>query len=123
MDSDRKDMGLSQELARLEGQRRGECWRAREVEVALIEALLFYADPGTWFAVSLWTDQPCGAISEDYGEIEGLGQKPGQCAREALAALYAPEELAETVALRPVDRRSQMRDDDVDDAFGWKAGR
>lgn len=75
---------LARELARLEGQRRGERWRAREVEEALAEALLFYADECTWWAVSLWGDFPCGDITKDLGEVDG-DLRPGQRAREALA--------------------------------------
>jgi hypothetical protein len=101
------------------GRLAGELWRVAEREAALIEALMFYAFPSTWFGVSLWPDQPCGAIVDDLGGTEELGRPtPGQLARETLAAIYAPEYWADTVARRPPDRSGQMADAEVDAAFG-----
>ncbi len=103
------------------GRLAGELWREAEHEAALIEALMFYAFPSTWFGVSLWSDEPCGAIAEDEGYDEGLDRMvPGQLARETLAGLYAPEHYAGVVEMRPPDRRAQMVDAEVDAAFGGK---
>lgn len=47
------------------------------------EALDFYADPTTYFAVGFFPDPPAGAFMEDFSETE-LGLKPGKRARKAL---------------------------------------
>lgn len=57
---------------------------------ALKEALEFYADPTTYFAIGFWPDPPCGEFaedfSEDHGSDEAPGFRPGKRAREALHA-------------------------------------
>ncbi len=52
----------------------------------LVEVLAFYADPETWFAVSLLGDRPCGPIADDHGKTghPQLPVKPGKRARKAL---------------------------------------
>ena len=47
------------------------------------DALEFYADPGTYFAIGFFPDRPCGDFMEDFDETE-FGMKPGKMAREAL---------------------------------------
>jgi hypothetical protein len=60
-------------------------WQERER--ALREALEFYADPDTYFAIALIGDPPHGPFLDDVGS-DG---KPGSMARAALAA--SPDEL------------------------------
>lgn len=40
----------------------------RRQKAVLLEALAFYGDPETYFAVALMCDPPCGEISEDFDE-------------------------------------------------------
>ena len=61
-----------------------------DVNREIVEALAFYADPETYFAVGFFPDPPCGDFMEDFSETH-LGMKPGKRAREALAALAAKE--------------------------------
>jgi hypothetical protein len=49
----------------------------------VVEALAFYADPDTWFAVGLFPDPPNGPIMDDFSEWDGR-QRPGDRARTAL---------------------------------------
>jgi hypothetical protein len=58
----------------------------------VLDALEFYAEPLTYFAVSVLSDPPSGAIMEDFSrverEIDGvIVNVPGKMAREALEAL------------------------------------
>jgi len=61
-------------------------------EGRLVEALEFYADPETYFAISFLYDPPCGEFADDFEELSGeLGHpdgsewtKPGKRARAAL---------------------------------------
>lgn len=64
-------------------------WAERE---ALREALGFYANPETYFAIGMFPDPPCGAFMEDFSETDDLGLKPGKLARAALARLDAQTE-------------------------------
>jgi len=50
----------------------------------LIETLLFYADPETYFAIGFFPDPPCGDFIRDFSETIALGRKPGKRAREVL---------------------------------------
>lgn len=65
--------------------------RADEQEkiAVLREALEFYADPGTYHALMIWADPPCGEFIEDYSEDHGdpfyERAMPGKTARAALA--------------------------------------
>lgn len=59
------------------------------------EALEFYADPGTYFAVAMLGDPPCGPFMDEaeWSETDDLGWKPGNRARTDVAridALVAP---------------------------------
>lgn len=49
----------------------------------LLDALCFYADPDTYFAIMIMTDPPCGEFSEDFEEIDE-GYRPGKLARKVL---------------------------------------
>ncbi len=49
----------------------------------LLEALAFYADPNTYFAIGFLPDPPNGEFMGDFSVTE-LGQKPGKLAREVL---------------------------------------
>ena len=62
--------------------------------IKLVEALTFYADPETYFAVSVFGDPPCGAFASDIGTLEYLDDhgnvvdtehRPGEYARTVLA--------------------------------------
>lgn len=60
----------------------------------VIDALAFYGDPDTWFAVAVFGDRPCGEITEDWSEHGDINypegdQRPGKRAREALASWIA----------------------------------
>ena len=50
---------------------------------ALMEAVDFYANPETYFAIAFISDPPCGAFVEDFSET-ALGMKPGKKARQAM---------------------------------------
>ena len=54
----------------------------------LREALAFYADPDTYFAIAFWPDPPCGDFIEDFSEDHGdpfyNRAMPGRTARDAL---------------------------------------
>lgn len=79
-------------------QRNQEMQRATRLEEqneTLREALAFYADPETYFAIAFMADPPCGEFADDFEELDGaLGHpdggawtKPGKRAREAYAAV------------------------------------
>lgn len=53
----------------------------------LIEALGFYADPSTYFAIGFFPDHPCGDFINDFSKTDDLGMKPGKRARKALKKL------------------------------------
>jgi hypothetical protein len=55
----------------------------------ILDALHFYADPETYFAISLIPDPPCGDFIEDFSETPELGMKPGKKAREVLNVLLS----------------------------------
>lgn len=46
----------------------------------LIDALIFYADPETYFAIGFFPDPPCGDFVNDFDETG----KPGALARKTL---------------------------------------
>jgi len=54
----------------------------RELLLKMDEALAFYADPETYFAVAFLSDPPAGPFMEDFSETD-LGMKPGKLARNA----------------------------------------
>jgi hypothetical protein len=67
-----------------------------EQRETLANALDFYADPDTWFAVAVVGDPPCGEISEDWSthgspDYEHGDERPGKKAREALAAVFGED--------------------------------
>lgn len=50
------------------------------------EALEFYADPETYFAIGFFPDPPCGEFMDDFEDVgPQLGSKPGKRARRALS--------------------------------------
>jgi hypothetical protein len=57
----------------------------------LIEALEFYADPESYWAIMIIGDQPCGEfaedISDDYEHPAIIGPRPGKTARTALNSI------------------------------------
>ena len=58
----------------------------------LKEALLFYADPGSYFAIGFLSDAPCGDFINDFSTIPGSYYndiaRPGKLAREILLETY-----------------------------------
>ncbi len=60
----------------------------------MIQALTFYADPETYFAIGFMGDPPHGPFLEDFEEIDGA-HRPGKKARAALdeTAAISPEDL------------------------------
>lgn len=54
----------------------------------LEDALAFYADPSTYFAIGFFPDPPCGDFMDDFEDCSrldpNLGKEPGRKAREAL---------------------------------------
>ena len=59
--------------------------RYKNERAELVEALTFYADPETYFAIAFMADPPCGPFVDDLDETE-LGDKPGKRARYVLAS-------------------------------------
>lgn len=72
-----------------------------------IDALEFYADPDSYFAISILADRPAGAFADDFSEDDWTREcdfdrpMPGKRAREALKRLAErfPATGAEEVAL------------------------
>jgi len=60
----------------------------RDVIKELREALCFYADPESYFAIGFLPDSPCGEFIEDFSEVEeayiGKTVRPGKLAREVI---------------------------------------
>jgi hypothetical protein len=48
------------------------------------EALDFYGDPETYYAVAVIPDPPCGDFVNDFSEVDGV-LRPGKRAREVLS--------------------------------------
>lgn len=63
----------------------------------VVEALLFYADPATYFAIGFFPDPPCGEFMEDIEETE-IGQKPGKRARAAIQEVLRDRSVEEPSA-------------------------
>lgn len=61
----------------------------------LSEALHFYADPETYFAIMMVGDSPCGPIIDDFSDDHGHpqldGNRCGKTAREALKEAFGKE--------------------------------
>jgi len=62
------------------------CAAAESRLARLVEALEFYADPTTYFAIGFFPDPPNGEFMDDFDETE-LGHKPGKLARTVLREL------------------------------------
>lgn len=67
---------------------------------ALIAALAFYADPGTYHAAAFWFDPPTGGFDEDFDENHGDDfyerPMPGAQARAALAKWFEATRAADS---------------------------
>lgn len=59
----------------------------KELINKMIDALMFYADPSTYFAIGVIPDPLCGEFINDFSETE-IGYKPGKLARETLEEIY-----------------------------------
>ena len=76
------------------GQRRQiEKWKdevklARRVAGIAMDALTFYGDPDTYWAIGFVCDRPCGDLRKDFEIIDGRA-RPGKRARRALSKLKA----------------------------------
>lgn len=65
----------------------------KEAHNDMVEALIFYANPDTWFATCLIGDPPCGDIAEDFDVPVVWGddsQRPGAQARAVLLKHFGP---------------------------------
>jgi hypothetical protein len=60
-----------------------------ETIAKLREALSFYADPGSYHAISFMLDRPCGGFADDFSDDHGddfyRRRMPGALARRVLA--------------------------------------
>lgn len=77
----------------------------RELILKLVNALNFYGDPETWFAVLLFPDPPNGPIMEDFSKTPVYGVKPGKRARRVLGPAMARE----LNRRWPVPKKKKMR--------------
>lgn len=84
-----------EELEQWKAMYRDKC--SLEVFIKLVNALMFYADPDTYFAISVLPDPPCGGFADDFGEIEYFDDqdqlvetvlRPGEHARSALEDIF-----------------------------------
>ena len=64
----------------------------KQLAVAL-DALEFYANPETYFAIMFLCDPPAGDFAKDTGPTD-LGVKPGKKARRAIRKIVAIPRLA-----------------------------
>lgn len=59
-----------------------------EIIKKLVVALAFYAEPGTYHAISFIADRPCGGFGDDFAEDHGDDfyerAMPGDLARKTL---------------------------------------
>lgn len=66
---------------------------------ALVRALIFYADPDSYFAIGMFPDRPCGAFINDCAmpdeNVWGHCARPfhGKRARAVLTLHFGPEPL------------------------------
>jgi hypothetical protein len=58
-------------------------------QIEILNALQFYADPFTYFAIGFFPDYPAGALMDDFSETEELEEKPGKLARDVLARMHS----------------------------------
>jgi len=64
----------------------------RELIIILADALMFYADPMNYFAITILPDPPCGDFADDFSDTRGdLGVRPGKTARKALGPVMMRE--------------------------------
>lgn len=61
----------------------------------LERALIFYANPETYFAIGFFPDPPCGDFMVDFEICGDHGNKPGKLARAVLRDTLSEEEKAE----------------------------
>ncbi len=61
---------------------------ARKAVAIAVNALEFYANPETYFALMIMSDPPSGEFTRDFGDTH-LGRKPGKKARKAIDRLVA----------------------------------
>jgi hypothetical protein len=64
-----------------------EVKKLRKERLILVRALLFYADPETYFAIGFFPDPPCGEFMRDFGKTD-YGRKPGERARRTLEKMF-----------------------------------
>ena len=65
-----------------------DCELTREQAIDIVEALTFYANPETYFAIGFLPDRPCGEFADDVSDTgEPYGWRPGAKAREAIGKL------------------------------------
>jgi len=65
--------------------------KANRIIDKLIDALSFYADPDTYFAIGILPDKPCGAFIDDMSEDHDGDYNrpmPGKLARQTLREIF-----------------------------------
>jgi len=62
----------------------------RELIIQLVDALHFYANPETYFAIAFLSDPPSGPFMEDFSDTY-LNVKPGKLARKVLGSTMCKE--------------------------------
>lgn len=75
---------------------------------AMREALRFYANPETYYAIGIFPDPPCGEFIDDFSGVEdhrGVTPRPGMRARQALATDAGKSLLEERDTLKAENER------------------
>jgi hypothetical protein len=84
----REPQTQSERIAELEQQLSQEMLKSAKLR----EALEFYADPNSYFAILMWPDRPCGEFMDDISDADSWSDFPfnremhGKRARAALEA-------------------------------------
>ena len=66
---------------------KAELKRLRAQTLILAEAVAFYADPGTYHAISFLGDPPCGAFASDFSRVPDSEYDRKMAGKRARAAL------------------------------------
>jgi hypothetical protein len=70
-------------------QSRARAWKKAAKKYS--DALWFYGNPETYFAIGIFPDPPCGEFIEDFSDCGILRMKPGKLARETLKCEVTPK--------------------------------
>ena len=106
---------VAEDLASLAAERIAKLMRDRE---ALGEALGFYADPETYFAIVFIPDRPCGEFiddfSDDYGHPDLTGHRPGKLARKVVLEVFGSPEAPKGATACSLKKQLEHIDKDWD---------